>query len=145
MTFSLHQGGVVLELELPGVNMRFSPAGVTIAVVGGPTHRPRDQLWDRARNAEHLGQFVFACAEFSWCTGGLCCCEVQGSLILSAPGILWSTPPVHVSNGGHWKARSLVWNLLFLISAIFSGAWSQRWFERWWWFVLRKPHSCALS
>ena len=46
---------------------------------------------------------------------------LQGSSIISAPEILWSTPPLHISGGGHWKARSLVWNLLFLLSVF--GSW----------------------
>ena len=62
---------------------------------------------------------------------------LQVSRIMNAPGILWTTPPVHLSNGGHWKARSLVWNLLFLFSLGPDLVW--------WWLLLRKPHSWALS
>ena len=41
---------------------------------------------------------------------------LQGSRITSAPGILWSTPPVYISGVRHSKARSLMWNLLFRLS-----------------------------
>ena len=61
---------------------------------------------------------------------------LQGSRIMSAPGIPWSTPPVHISGGRHWKARSLVWNL-FLLSGGPEVVW--------WWLLLRKHHSWALS
>ena len=62
---------------------------------------------------------------------------LQESHIMSTPGILWSSPPVHISGGRHWKAQSLVWNLLFLLSGGLEVVW--------WWLLLRKLHSWALS
>ena len=63
---------------------------------------------------------------------------LQVSRIMSASGILWSTPSVHISGGGrHWKARSLIWNLLILLSGDPEVVW--------WWLLLRKPRSWALS
>ena len=62
---------------------------------------------------------------------------LQESCIMSALGILWSAPPVHISGGRHWKALSLVWNLLFLLSVGLVVVW--------WRLLLRKPHSWALS
>ena len=62
---------------------------------------------------------------------------LRGSRIMRAPGILWSTPPVHISGERQWKARSLVWNLLFLLSGGPKVVW--------WWLLLRKPHSWAIS
>ena len=47
---------------------------------------------------------------------------LQESHIMNAHGILWSTPPVQISDGRHLKPRYLVWSSLFLL----SGAW--RWF-----------------
>ena len=47
---------------------------------------------------------------------------LQDSHIMNAPGILWNTPPVHISGGQHLKARSLVWGHLFLLSE------GRRWF-----------------
>ena len=41
---------------------------------------------------------------------------LQGSLIIRAPGILRSTALIHISCERHWKAQSLVWNNLFLLS-----------------------------
>ena len=60
-----------------------------------------------------------------------------GSHIMNAPGILWSAPPVHISGGRHWKARSLVWSRLFLLSGGPEVVW--------WWLLLIKSHSWALS
>ena len=88
--------------------------------------------WWRACNAEDWGQFVYARAEAKYVFGA-----TIWSRIMSAPGILWSTPPVHISGGRHWKARSLVWNLLFLLSGSPEVVW--------WWLLLRKPHSLAFS
>ena len=62
---------------------------------------------------------------------------LQGSHIINAPGILWSTPPVRIRGGRHWKARSLVWNLLFLLWGGQEVVWS--------WLLLTKRHSWALS
>ena len=42
-----------------------------------------------------------------------------------------------LSHYRHWKAGSLVWNLLFLLSGGPEVVWS--------WLLLRKPHSLALS
>ena len=41
---------------------------------------------------------------------------LQGSHITNEPGILWSTPPVHICGGRHLQNRSLVWSHLFLLS-----------------------------
>ena len=56
---------------------------------------------------------------------------LKGSCIISAPGILWRSPPVHISCGRHWMSRSLLWNLQFLLSGIPEVVW--------WWLILRKP------
>ena len=77
---------------------------------------------------------VNLCFLMLWHRGSM---VLQGCRIMSAPGILWSTPPVHISGVRHWKARSLVWNLLFLLSGCPKVVW--------WWLLLRKPHSWALS
>ena len=61
---------------------------------------------------------------------------LQGSRIMSAPGILWSTPPVHISGERHWKARHLVWKLIFLLSGGSEVVW--------WLLLLRRPHPWAL-
>ena len=64
-------------------------------------------------------------------------CVLQLSRTMSASGIFWSTPPVKISGGRHWKARSLLWNLLILLSGYPDGVW--------YWLLMRKPHSWALS
>ena len=58
---------------------------------------------------------------------------LQYSLIMSAPGILWSTLPVPISGGRYWKAPALVWNLLSLLSRGPEVVW--------WRLLLRKIHS----
>ena len=52
---------------------------------------------------------------------------LQWSHLMNAPGILWSTPSVHISGGRHLKARTLVWSHLFLL----SGAVGVRWWHCW--------------
>ena len=43
---------------------------------------------------------------------------LQGSHIMSAPGILWSTPPVHFSGARHWKAQSMA-SMLYALRSVF--------------------------
>ena len=62
---------------------------------------------------------------------------VQGSRIMRAQGILWSTPPVHISGERHWKARPLVWKLIFLLSGGSEVVW--------WLLLLRRPHPWGLT
>ena len=89
--------------------------------------------WYGARNAEHWGQLIL-CLLLLRPRGSM---VLQGSRIMSAPGIFWSTPPVNISLGSHWKAWSLVLNLQFLLSGGPEVVW--------WWLLLRKPHSWSLS
>ena len=56
---------------------------------------------------------------------------------MNAPGILWRTPPVHISVERHLKSPSLVWSRLFLLSGSPEVVW--------WWLLLTKRQCWALS
>ena len=89
------------------------------------------RAWCRTRNAEHSGQFVLGRAETQ---------RVYGAARESHNERTRNT--VKHSTCSHtwwesWKSRSLVWNLLFLLSGDLEVVW--------WWLLLRKPHSCSLS
>ena len=61
---------------------------------------------------------------------------LQGSRIMNAPGILWSTPPVHISSG-------ILKGSIFCVEPSIPALRGTE--VVWWFFLHRKPHSWALS
>ena len=88
------------------------------------------RAWCRARSGDHWDRFVIARLRPR---GSM---VLQRSHIMNTPGILWSTPSLHISGGRHLKDRSLACSRLFLLSG------RRRWFGV---GTCWESHSWALS